>query len=512
MELWATATGSNGNGSDEGFQNLIGSVLSSDVSGGAARGTLKVFLASPFNGSGSTAGSQQDLDGDGDLDVGNTDPAANTSNGTILARSNVMTTTGGTVTSSGRSFKIGTATFTVTQLLGGSSTQIRFVPHISSNPFAVNAVWQEDGAIQSNGGGHNGVYQAGNSVVLTKSGGGGGGGSVGSISGNVWQDNNANGAKDAGEPNFGGFQLYIDSNFNGVKDGTEPTTFADGNGNYTFGSLLPNASYRVRAFPPSGWGTSFPFQPTPWHDVFVGSGQNIGGQNFGEKPLGGGGGGGTVGSISGNVFKDNNSNGTWDAGDTNFTNFQLYIDSNLNGLKDASEPTTFTDGSGHYVFSNLAPNVTYRVRAFPPSGWGTSFPKPPTPWQEVFVGSGQNITGKHFGERPLTTVAVGSISGTVFKDLNSNGTWDAGDQRFGGFQLYIDSNFNGIKDSNEPTTFADGNGNYFFGNLAPNVTYRVRALPPSGWGTSFPSPNRWHDVFVASGQNITGKHFGERPL
>jgi len=402
MEVWGTSTGSNGTGSDDGFQSLLGSILSSDVSGGAARGNLSVSLVSPFNGSGSTPGAQKDLDGDGDLDCGNTDPAANTASGLFMARSNTMVMSGGTLLGNGRSLKIANLSFTVTQLLSGSSTQIRFVPHISSNQFAVNAAWTEDGALRRDGSiTDNGVYQSGNAVVLTRAGGGGGGG----------------------------------------------------------------------------------------------------------------GGGSTPGSISGSVFKDNNANGTWDAGDSSFPGFQLYIDSNLNGMKDPSEPTTFANGSGNYTFSNLAPNVTYRVRAFPPAGWGTSFPKPPSAWHDVFVGSGQNITGQHFGERPLNvTTSPGSISGTVFKDLNSNGTWDAGDTRFAGFQLYIDSNFNGVKDSNEPTTFADGNGNYFFGSLAPNVTYRVRALPPSGWGTSFPSPNRWHDVFIGSGQNVTGKIFGERPL
>jgi hypothetical protein len=70
-----------------------------------------------------------------------------------------------------------------------------------------------------------------------------------------------------------------------------------------------------------------------------------------------------------------------------------------------------------------------------------------------------------------------------------------------------------LKDSNESTAWTDGSGNYTFWNLNPNNTYRVRAYPPSGWGTSFPyAPNKWHDVWVGSGQNITGKNFGERPL
>src|SRR5690242_17342988 len=69
LEVWATATGSNSTGSDEGVQNLAGSYVSSNSNGGSALGTLKATLLAPFDGSGSTAGKQQDVDGDGDLDV-----------------------------------------------------------------------------------------------------------------------------------------------------------------------------------------------------------------------------------------------------------------------------------------------------------------------------------------------------------------------------------------------------------------------------------------------------------
>src|SRR6185503_11328340 len=69
MEAWATVSGSNGV-ADEGFQVGQGSFVSADFNGGSVSGTLSVNRTFPFTGSGSQNGAQQDLDGDGDLDVG----------------------------------------------------------------------------------------------------------------------------------------------------------------------------------------------------------------------------------------------------------------------------------------------------------------------------------------------------------------------------------------------------------------------------------------------------------
>ncbi len=516
LEAWAVVTGSNGSASDDGVQDVIGSFLSSNVSGGAANGNLRVTPAAPFNGTGSGSGIQNDLDGDGDLDVGTN----NSADGDVyfFARSNSLQLTGGTTSGGTHSFKIADLAFTVTSLNGGQ-TNINFAPRPSKGTFPsyATAVWQEDNVRKSTflaSSNSAAGFLVGAPVVLSKSGtgggGGGGGGTVnGSISGMVWKDANGNGVKETSEPAFSGFELYIDSNYNGVRDGGEATTSTDSSGNYTFSNLPGNANYRVRAFPPTGYRTVAANGSTPWWDVFVSSGQNVSGKNFGEGTTG------TTtsnGSISGTVWRDANSNGVRDSGESTFSGFELYIDSNYNGLRDSGEPTSTANGIGSYSFYNLAGNGNYRVRAYPPGGFGTSYPFQPTPWWDVFVGSGQNVLGKDFGERNTSSVSPGSIGGMVWKDTNFNGFKDSSESTFGGFQLYIDGNYNGIFDNGERTTSADNNGNYFFGNLGGNQNYRVRALPPTGWRTGTAgAPNPWWDVYVAAGQNLTGKNFGERP-
>jgi hypothetical protein len=520
LEAWAVVTGSNGNPADDGVQDIIGSFLSSNVSGGGgANGTLRVTRAAPFNGIGSQDGVQRDLDGDGDLDVGS-NTAGDVAN-YFFGRSTGLTLTGGTSSGNTHSYKVADLTFTVTSLNSGQ-TNINFNPEPTKPTFPsyATAVWQEDGVRKSTTSATSNEaagYFTGSPVVLTRDGsggGGGGGGTVnpGSISGMVWQDTNANGVKDGSEGAFSNFTLYIDSNRNGLKDSGEPATTTNSSGNYTFSNLAGNNSYRVRAFPPGGWGTSSPAQPTPWWDVSLGSGTAAAGKNFGEKPTTSQPPPTQAGSISGFVWRDATANGFRDASEAAFIGFDLYIDSNINGVRDSGEPTAQTNGSGFYTFSNLSGNANYRVRAFPPSGFGTSYPFQPTPWWDVFVGSGQNVSGKDFGEKSTVSTSAGSISGLVWKDTTINGVKDAGESVFAGFQLYIDGNLNGIFDSGERTTWADSNGNYFFSNLPGNANYRVRALPPSGWRTGTAGPgNPWWDVFVASGQNLTGKNFGERP-
>src|SRR5207253_6275534 len=95
LEAWATVKGSNTNGSDDGVQDVWGSFISKNISGGAANGTLKATRAVPFNGSPSYDGQQKDLDADGDLDIGSTN--APLESGFFLARSVQMTKIGGVI-------------------------------------------------------------------------------------------------------------------------------------------------------------------------------------------------------------------------------------------------------------------------------------------------------------------------------------------------------------------------------------------------------------------------------
>ncbi len=67
-----------------------------------------------------------------------------------------------------------------------------------------------------------------------------------SVSGFVYQDNNGNNVKDAGENGFNGRTVWSDTNNNGALDAGESSTTTDAGGAYTLAGLPPG-SYNVRA-------------------------------------------------------------------------------------------------------------------------------------------------------------------------------------------------------------------------------------------------------------------------
>lgn len=157
MDIWAVVTGTNSTGADDGFQMALGSFLSAATSGeGAASGNLSATYLYPFDAAGAQPGKVQDLNGDGNLDVGANDRSS--SGDFFCVRTGSMTTAGKTSFSSNW-FKVGTLTYTVTALHDGT-TAINF----RSAPPNMG-IWQEDGngiASDENGA----IFAAGAPVVL----------------------------------------------------------------------------------------------------------------------------------------------------------------------------------------------------------------------------------------------------------------------------------------------------------------------------------------------------------
>jgi hypothetical protein len=153
LELYAVVTRLDGSTLNEGFQDGWLDIVSSN--GGNVRGNLSATLASPFADNGSQNGVSQDLDGDGDKDLGSASAFLATPShdaNYLFARSATMDTTGIAITN-GQEFKLATITFTVTNIVSASnSTPIHLsvvVPNFTS-PIDLEAVWQEDGQSSSN--------------------------------------------------------------------------------------------------------------------------------------------------------------------------------------------------------------------------------------------------------------------------------------------------------------------------------------------------------------------------
>ena len=303
---------------------------------------------------------------------------------------------------------------------------------------------------------------------------------LGQINGTKFQDTNGDGSQQAGEPGLAGVTLFLDTNGNGVLDAGEQTATTDINGNYVF-TNIGAGTYNVREVVPAGW-TLTTANPAA---VVITSGANLPGGTFGDFQLG---------QINGTKFQDTNGDGVRQAGELGLAGITLFLDTNSNGVLDAGEPTTITDASGNYLFTNLGAG-TYSVREVVPTGWTMTTINPAA----VAMTSGANLSGGAFGNFQL-----GQINGTKFLDTNGDGVRQAGEPGLAGITIFLDSNANGVHDAGEPTNTTDANGSYVFANVGPG-TYSVREVVPAGWTMTTINPAA---VVMTSGANLSGGTFG----
>jgi F5/8 type C domain len=146
LNVVATVTGKNATGTDDGIQSATGSFLSTMLNSGSVKGNLAAQTNFPFRAFGSQFGTQVDLNGDGNIDVGSND--GSTIAGFFNARDGEMDTTDGTVSGASRSISIGTLTYTVTSLGNGGETDINFRRRVVEG-LGYAGVWQEDGQIEN---------------------------------------------------------------------------------------------------------------------------------------------------------------------------------------------------------------------------------------------------------------------------------------------------------------------------------------------------------------------------
>ncbi len=333
----------------------------------------------------------------------------------------------------------------------------------------------------------------------------------GSIEGTVWNDVNGNGDRDVDlitglptEPGLEGWTVYIDANSNGALDATEQSTTTDVDGKYYFVSVL-EGTHRIKEILPPNWSPAPGYAAQQIADVIAGEKtKDVDFANF------------TVlnGAITGTVWNDANRDGVRNSvfgggfSDPGLEGWTVYLDMNRNGAFDDSEPTALTDVDGVYTFPDLQIGE-YEVIEVVPSGWETapSFGDN----HNVRVYSGATSTAPDFANFNLSTLVLGSVSGSVWDDVNGNGVRDTTpttEPGSAGWTVFADINNNRVADPTEPQAITTADGTYTISGVTPGTTTIV-ILARSGWHATSPITGS-QSLTLKNGENVSGVNFGEQ--
>jgi uncharacterized protein (DUF2141 family) len=188
-----------------------------------------------------------------------------------------------------------------------------------------------------------------------------------------------------------------------------------------------------------------------------------------------------VGDIAGTILDDVNNDGIKNNGENGIAGLTVFVDSNRNGVLDATELRAYTNKDGDYLIRGVTAG-TQNVRHFLATGYtpstGTSSSR------DITVINGTDVKANFFDFKPH----VGSIVGTVWQDLDGDGirgqnpfTGSYTDPGIADWTVYLDTNENRLLDAGEVAVTTDSQGNYRFDGLAADHDYEVTELLPDSW-------------------------------
>lgn len=291
-----------------------------------------------------------------------------------------------------------------------------------------------------------------------------------SVAGIKFNDLNANGVKEEGEPGIPNWKIYI-------RGMMEDSVLTNSEGRYKFENLWPG-NYTVSEELKSGWLQTYPLGNS--YDLLLDFGQHETDKDFGNFKYG---------TISGVMFDDLNGNGTKDSGEPGLQGWKI----NMTGAKVDS---VLTGTNGIYKFENLMLG-SYTVTDETRIGWRQTKPVPQNSYTINITQSGYAGINVDFGKFKLAV-----ISGKIFTDLNHNGTLDAGEPGLAGMRVDLRGN-NPLNNQAITTT---ENGLYSFNSFID--LYVVSTETPPNKYFTIPTAKQYNFNVNTSGMEFTNKHFG----
>ena len=285
----------------------------------------------------------------------------------------------------------------------------------------------------------------------------------------VWNDRDADGVRDAGEPGIEGVLVYIDADGDNVFDqGIEAYDITDLNGNYLIENLVAG-TYAVRvefSTLPQGCTQTYDLDSTLDHESSrtLTTSENATNVDFGYR---------ASASLGDFVWNDADADGVQDVGEAGISGVRVYLDMNGDGVFDsATEPSATTNASGAYTIGNLLPGTfTARIdtSTLPSSYVQTYDLEGALDHAATFsLSAAQTRTDIDFGYSQRV-----SLGDFVWNDVNANGQQDVGETGISGVTVTA---YNAANDTIAGTTTTDSNGNYSF-TLMPGTYYLVFDTP-----------------------------------
>ncbi|MFL5801497.1 MAG: SdrD B-like domain-containing protein [Roseiflexaceae bacterium] len=350
------------------------------------------------------------------------------------------------------------------------------------------------------------------------------------IYGTIWEDNDGDGIRDAGENTLGA-GITVER-YDSTCTTLQATTTTDANGRYVFSTgLTAGTTYcmkvRDTTLPAGATWTHTAEQDGSVNNQITATavaGQLLGSYDFGVHR-------GGSSSIGDTLYYDWDGDGVQDTSDEGIPNISvsLYEDSNGNGAVDVATDaliaTTSTNASGQYSFTGLpAGNYIVAVDESDPQFSASTHPSGDP--DEIGVclscdgrSSVAGVNGssvylsEDFGYQPQ---GAGAIGDTVWYDRNGDGS-QSGVQETGianiTVALWADRNGDGTY-SQVMTTTTDVDGQYLFEDL-PDGSYRVIVdagdpdLPEDAFGnTVAPTTATTQNVGITGGATVLTADFG----
>ena len=295
----------------------------------------------------------------------------------------------------------------------------------------------------------------------------------GTVSGVVYNDIDRNRRRNiidgSTEPPVEDVVVYVDLNEDGRHQSmSEPFAFTGPQGEYELEGLA-TGTRQLRVIPPfrDGWRQTDPaFDGARTVEVIAD--QTTDNQDFGITQ---------TSLISGVVFADANRNGVRDATEAVLPGRVVYLDADDDLFQDIGEQTARTDDAGNYIFDNLSAGNTYRVRLATAADEALTVPAISDELAHTIDLVGGVEAGGDFG-----VIEAGSISGRKWSDANGNRQFDPGESGIAAATVFVDTNYNGVRELGEPFGITDGDGLYRIDRVPPGdhvvTSEEVRILRP----------------------------------